>query len=229
MAYRDAADVEIAAKLLEHTGTVHRWAARMVRDRAPERLDPRALDLGLPEDSRGYADWLGAGAALLLDALDGTDPDAPMWAWGADQHARFWARRMLHETTIHRVDVQLALGVEPTVEAATAADGIDELLENLPTAGYFRPRVAELRGAGESIALRSTDRDEHWLVTLGPEGFTWERGGVDSDVGPVTVAVSATTESLLLLLYTRRPPGDERVRVTGSEPVLAHWLECSVL
>jgi hypothetical protein len=26
-----------------------------------------------------------------------------MWAWGPDKHARFWSRRMLHETAVHRV------------------------------------------------------------------------------------------------------------------------------
>jgi len=208
------------AQLVQHTGTIHRWAAQMVRERAPERLDRREMDLGIPEDPSGLADWLAAGAPLLRSALAATDPDTPMWAWGADQHARFWSRRMLHETAVHRVDAQLAAGAEPTVDGAVAADGIDELLENLPCAAYFRPRVAELRGAGETIALRSTDRDERWRIRLGPEGFACERGP-----GDATVEVAARTEDLLLVMYTRRSRTDPRLAISGDERVFADWLE----
>jgi uncharacterized protein (TIGR03083 family) len=212
------------AQLVRHTGTVHRWATRMVRDRVSERLDPRTLDLGLPVDPVGYADWLAAGAEPLVTTFATADPDAPMWAWGADQHVRFWPRRMLHETTVHRADVEIASASRIDVEHETAADGIEELLENLPTAEYFRPRVAELRGAGESIVLRSTDGDESWLIRLLPDEFRWERGGTDA-----TVSVAAGIADLMLLLYARRPLDDDRFAVVGDDRVLARWLECSAL
>jgi len=213
--------------LVEHTGRVHRWAARMVRDTAAERLDPRSFDLGLPADdsnARAYGDWLAAGGDELRDAFASTDPDAPMWAWGADQHARFWSRRMLHETAVHRVDAELARGIEPAVDGAIAADGIDELLENLPTAAYFRPRVAELRGAGETIALRSTDRDDRWLIRLGTDGFACERAA-----GDATVSITGSTEDLLLMMYARRARTDPRLSVEGDAQLLARWLERSEL
>lgn len=212
------------ADLVRHTGTVHRWAARMVRDLAPERLDPRSLDFGLPDDPVGYADWLASGAEELVTTFGAADPDAAMWAWGADQHVRFWPRRMVHETTVHRADAELASGSQPQIVSATAADGIDELLENLPTAAYFRPRVEELRGTGESIALRSTETSDRWLIRLLPDEFRWERGGADATVG-----VAAGTWDLLLLLYARRPMSDDRFEVAGDVSVLARWLECSAL
>lgn len=215
------------AELVEHTGRVHRWAARMVRDRVPERLDPRSFDLGLPSDptdAHAYGDWLAAGAGLLGDAFAATDPDAEMWAWGADRHARFWSRRMLHETAVHRVDADLARGIEPIVDGAVAADGIDELLDNLPTARYFRPRVAELRGDGESISLRSTDRDEAWHIGLLADGFEWH-----PVVGGATVTVSAPTAMLYLVLFGRRPAADPAVAIAGDGALLARWLECSAL
>lgn len=215
------------AELVEHTGRIHRWAASMVRDRAPERLDARALDLGLPgdrTDADAYGDWLARGAELLTDAFAATDPDTEMWAWGADRHARFWSRRMLHETGVHRVDVDLARGIEPTVEGALAADGIDELLDNIPTARYFRPRVAELRGDGESIALRSTDRDEGWHIRLHADGFEWRPVVADA-----TVTVGAPTSMLYLVLFGRRSPSDPRVDITGDCALLDHWLEASEL
>lgn len=215
------------AELVEHTGRVHRWAARMVRDRAPERLDPRSFDLELPDDrtdSTAYGDWLARGAELLAAAFAVTDPDTEMWAWGADHHARFWSRRMLHETAVHRVDADLARGIEPAVDGALAADGIGELLDNIPTARYFRPRVAELRGAGESIGLQSTDRDEAWHIRLEPDGFVWEPVATGA-----TVTVSAPTSTLYLVLFGRRPATDPRVDVAGDGALLEHWLEASAL
>jgi uncharacterized protein (TIGR03083 family) len=212
------------SQLVRHTGTVHRWAAQMVRDRASERLDPRTVDLALPDDPRSYPDWLAAGLEPLVAAFAAADPDEAMWAWGADQHVRFWPRRMLHETVVHRVDAELAISVSAVLDAATAADGIDELLENLPCAAPFRPRVAELRGAGESIALRSTDGDDRWLIRLAPDGFRWERS-----TGDATITVTATTDSLLLLLYGRRALGDVRLDITGDTRVLTRWLESSAL
>ena len=212
------------AQLVTHTGAIHRWAAQMVRDLAPERLDRSALELGLPADPRGYADWLARGAEPLLAAFAAADPDAPMWAWGADQHVRFWFRRMLHETVVHRVDAELAAGREPRVDDATAADGIDELLENLPSAASSRPRIAELRGSGEAIALRGGG-DDRWLVRLVADGFTWERGGSPD----ATVTVTARTEDLLLLVYARRELAPVRFAVSGDGRVLDHWLERSAL
>jgi uncharacterized protein (TIGR03083 family) len=216
------------AALVKHTGTVHRWSTQMVRDLATERLDTRTLDLGLPDDPLGYADWLAAGAAPLAAVFGAADPDAPMWAWGADQHARFWFRRMLHETTVHRVDAEIATGREPRIEKEVAADAVDELLDNLPSAGYFRPRVEELRGEGESIALRSTDSDDSWLIQLAHNGFRWERGRA-ADSGDATVGVAAPADALTLLLYARAAPHDGRYEIVGDEKVLARWLECSAL
>ena len=59
------------ADLVKHTGTVHRWAGRMLRDLASERVDPGTIDLGLPDDPIGYADWshgTPAAAPLRADA-----------------------------------------------------------------------------------------------------------------------------------------------------------------
>jgi hypothetical protein len=132
---------------------------------------------------------------------------------------------MVHETGVHRVDADLARGVEPEVDGALAADGIDELLDNIPTARYFRPRVAELRGAGESIALRSTDRDEAWQVRLEADGFAWDA----TRATDATVTVSAPTSMLYLVLFGRRPTTDSRVEIAGDDALLARWLEASAL
>ena len=212
------------AQLVKHTGGIHRWAERMVRERAPERLDPRQLDLGMPADKADYPDWLAAGAGPLVATLRSAAPDAPMWAWGADKHARFWSRRMLHETTVHRADAELALGREPTIDAAVAVDGIDEFLDNLPHAAYFAPNVTELRGNGESIHLHCTDTEAEWMVTLGREGFSWEHRHAKA-----AVAVRGAAADLLLLMYGRRRPDSDRFEQVGDQAVLARWLEKSAI
>jgi uncharacterized protein (TIGR03083 family) len=212
------------ANLIEHTGIVERWAAEMVRRGATERLDRRRLDVPVPDRPEELPGWLAAGASEVVAEFRSCDPDAPMWAWGADKHARFWPRRMLHETTVHRADAELALGREPGIDAATAIDGIDELLDNLPHASSFRPHVAELRGDGESLHLHCTDAEGEWTIDLEPDGFRWDHAHAKG-----TVAVRGPAADLLLLLYRRRSPDGPRCQVFGDDRVLAHWLDHSAL
>ena len=95
-------------------------------------------------------DWFRTGHAGLVSALETAAPDLACWTFlpGAASALAFWARRQVHETTVHRIDVQLAAaaagdwgsrrpgqpgpgGARPArdpVPAALAADGIDELL-----------------------------------------------------------------------------------------------------
>lgn len=212
------------ANLVEHTGIVERWAAEMVRRRSRERLDRRRLDVPVPGRADELPDWLAAGADEVVSVFRAADPATPMWAWGADKHARFWPRRMLHETAVHRADAELALGREPALAAEVAVDGVDELLDNLPHAEYFRPQVAELRGSGESLHLHCTDADGEWTIHLEPSGFRWDHGHLKA-----TTAVRASAHDLLLLLYRRRDPAAERYQVLGDDEVLARWLEHSAL
>ncbi|HEV8295642.1 MAG TPA: maleylpyruvate isomerase family mycothiol-dependent enzyme, partial [Acidimicrobiales bacterium] len=121
-------------RLLKHVGLIHRWAEQMVREGSDTAVDQRSLDLGLPDDREDYPEWLAAGAKQLVATLRAADPDRPMWAWGPDQHARFWSRRMVHEAVIHHADAQLAVHATPRVDPDLAVDGIDEFLEILPSA-----------------------------------------------------------------------------------------------
>lgn len=212
------------ADLVEHTGEVHRWATRLVEVEAQARIPSSEMGLVMPQAGSDYADWLAAGAGPLVAAFRHGDPDAPMWAWGADQHVRFWPRRMLHETTVHRVDAELALGLAPSIDAGVAADGIDEFLDNLPRAASFAPEVAELRGHGESLRFHAVDEGVQWRVVLAPDGFTWDHGA-----GDALVAVTGAAADLLLLAYGRYRPDDSRFSVAGDEAVLAHWLAHSAI
>jgi uncharacterized protein (TIGR03083 family) len=207
--------------LTVHLGTVHRWAEHLVRARAPKRIPSSEMGLGAADPS---AAWLRAGGEALVATLRAVGPEVPMWAWGADQHARFWSRRQLHETLVHRADVELALGLEPVAEPAVVADAIDEFLVNLSGAAYFSPRVTSLRGDGKRLSLRAIDEDREWSVTLQPESF--EVGGPVSAPDATLVAPALT---LLLVLYRRRPIDAVGVLATGDRSLIEMWWANSAL
>lgn len=211
------------AELLRHTGTVHRWAATMVERSSQQRLARDDMDWSQPDDPAALPAWLDEGADFVEKRFRAADPDTAMWAWGWPKTAGFWPRRMLHETSVHRADAELALGRSPTVPPDVAADGIDELLDNLPHAAYFRPNVAELKGDGETIALVATDLGEAWRIELHRDGFAWRQVGRAGDGADVTLRLSAS--DLLLVLYRRRGRGD----VDGDAALLDRWLAHSAL
>ncbi|MDH6128901.1 maleylpyruvate isomerase family mycothiol-dependent enzyme [Kitasatospora sp. GP82] len=211
------------ADLVRHTGTVHRWFTNLLRQRVQERPLSREVDLRLPEQHDGYVDWLAAGAAEAADVFATIDPDSPMWAWGADQHARFWIRRMLFETLVHRIDAELALGVRPAIDRALAVDGVDEFLVNLPFAASFAPKTAQLRGADRAIRFSCTDGDGDWLVRLRPDGFGIEVDRTGPKATTPDATVRGTAADLLLLVYGRLDHAAGGFELLGDKELLAHW------
>lgn len=207
------------ADLVRHTGSVQRWFAALLRKRVQERPLSREVELRLPEDEDGYADWLADSAAEAASAFESVAPDAPMWAWGADQHARFWVRRMLFETLVHRADAELALGLAPVIDPGLATDGIDEFLVNLPFAAPFAPGVAELRGTGETLRFRCTDTGGDWTVRLRPDGF-----GLEASAAGADATVRGSAADLLLLAYGRLRLDAPAFEVEGDEDLLARWV-----
>ncbi len=204
--------------LVRHVGNVHRWAELIVRTRARERIPSNQCVWEQPDDASALAQWLQDGAAPLIATLHAADPDAPVWSWGADQHVRFWARRQLHETTIHRVDAEWALGRASAIDTDVAVDGVSEFFENAPCAAYFAPNVSLWKGRGETIAFDATDADAQWLITLEPNGFRWEATRAPSP----TARVSGTAADLNLLVWNRYRVADVRFRVEG-DARLADW------
>jgi hypothetical protein len=130
---------------------------------------------------------------------------------------------MLHETTVHRLDAEFALGREPRAGAAVAVDGVDEFLGNLAAAGRFATALGELDDEG-TLHLHATDLPGdgagEWMVTLTPERFTWAHGHGKGDA-----AVRGTASDLLLLVYGRVPPVDGRYQVFGDQALLGRWLD----
>jgi uncharacterized protein (TIGR03083 family) len=217
------------AQLLEHTGRTHRWIARIVGERHLTRLDPRTVELGLPAEWADRPGWFTRGGDLLVETLSAVDPETPMYSWAGDPHARFWVRRALAETTIHRVDAEAANGVTGSIDLPVAADLIDEFLEVLPYAKPFRPKVRDLHGDGETIHLHATDPTVleppgEWLITLEPHGFRWSHAHIRG-----AAAVRGTAQDLALFLYGRKKVDEPGLESIGDESLLAHWSAKAVL
>lgn len=198
-------------------GEMFQWVEGLVHHGQSTRPDFRDVRLHFPEEGESYAAWLADAGRSLMDELRVHDPAKPIWTWGAEQTLRFWARRALHDTGIHRADVEIAVGWKPQFEPDVAADGIEEFLEILSYAGNYSPRIAGIRGRGERIRLQAPDAS--WTITLGPQGYTWAR-----DVpGDAEVTAAGTVEDLLLLIWGRNKPDSPKLEVTGAREVLAYW------
>jgi uncharacterized protein (TIGR03083 family) len=209
------------ADLAAHTGNVHRWATAIVAARADANQPFPAVESPW-SSADGWATWLESGALPLLETLRSAGPSTPVWTWGPGRTSGWWARRMLHETAVHRADAQLALGIEPVIDPATAADGIDEFLDNLPTARRAARNLGSLP-AGASVHLHATDSDGEWVIRFGGDGpgtVSWTRGHEKA-----TAAVRGPVAGLLLFTYGRLPAADPRLAVFGDESLLELWQE----
>ena len=215
------------ADLVHHVGAVHRWAAGLVRTDARRYRPVRDTDDWPARPTRARAArWLLDGRDPLVDVLAESDPDHPMWAWGADHHVRFWSRRMTHETAVHRADAELALGLVPAFAPDVAGDGVSEFLENLWSARAWRRDMGGLRGEGETVRLDASDTGERWWTVRTPTGFTWGfHAGGRAPRGDVTV--SAAVADLYLLVWKRLRPPSPEVTIRGDRSVLDHWFRYS--
>ncbi len=146
-------------------------------------------------------------AAEVVGLLAAMGDGVPLWSWyQRDKSSGFWARRLTHEAVIHRVDAQLAAGLEPTCPAELAADGVGELLE------VFLGRPGRPLSDGRPpavIHLHGTDQDCDWSVTLGGEEVGVQRG----HQGVPAALLAGPAAALYLWGWGRR--GRDGVLVTG--------------
>ncbi|MFB8392955.1 MULTISPECIES: maleylpyruvate isomerase family mycothiol-dependent enzyme [Streptomyces] len=203
--------------LLRHTGSVHRWAAAYV---AEGRLEPT----GFPEapelvDGELLA-WFREGHADLVRTLTEAPADMQCWTFlptAPPSPTAFWARRQAHETTVHRMDAESALGVVLSPVAPDfAEDGVDELL----TGFHARPRSRVRTPEPRTMRIRAADTAAVWTVHLSPAPARTVLG----DTGdPVDCEVTGEAAWLYAALWNRLPlagPG-----VTGDLSLAALWAD----
>ena len=219
------------AQLTAHVGFSHRWAAVIVERRATTPVpNDQADDLQVPEGAEERSRWLLAGARRLGDAVREAGPQTGLWTWADERTAGFWLRRMTHDTLVHRLDAELAVGRDVTLAPDLAADSVSDLLDmfsTLPRIDDF-PALAELRGSGQTLHFHAIDPGlgvaGEWLARRTPSGVEWEHGHGWGDA-----ALRGRALDLLLVLSRRAPLDGSGVQALGDPQLLAHWLEHSRL
>ena len=110
-------------------------------------------------------------SATLQEALAGVDPAAKAWTWSEDHTVGFIVRRQALEALVHRLDAEQTIGQVTPMDAALAADGVDEVLDvmfgRVPEWGEFSPLPHYLR-----VDCRDT------------EGSVWVQLGRFSGIDP---------------------------------------------
>jgi uncharacterized protein (TIGR03083 family) len=194
-----------------HVGSLYRMVLSWVR--AGDR--PSAWQRE-PDNGQTVQEYYLSGLRALLDHLAVHDPeeDCPTW-WPDHQRYGFWYRRLAHETTVHRVDIQEAAGITPDVIAEDAAvDGVDEILRL-----WFHHRLTVLGVAGTRngrVLVRTGGFA--WIARATPTGTSAWRAGEHEPEPDGTV--TGDPVDVFLWLWGRKPP-HRFVEREGSDDAIA--------
>lgn len=196
--------------LLGHLASVYRRTTHVLAHRLTER--PAGSDwYAVPPPGEAVYDWFDTSLTDVVTHLARVDPTTPSWTFSGDHRtAGFWPRRLAHETTVHRTDVESAHGPPTPVPAAVAVDGIDEAFDVMIAPGLS----GRFCGDDGSVHLHATDVPGEWLVGLGPEGVVVERSH-----GKGTAAVRGPASDLFLWLWGR--VGTDQLETFGDRALLA--------
>lgn len=154
-------------------------------------------------------------AELLAEFGTRPPEDAcPTW-WPEEHTVRFWIRRVLHATTVHRVDVQGAAGVDRTgIDVDVALDGIDEALRLW--LGYRLHAVGITSTRPCSVGVSTEDAE--WLVYADPNRTVVQRTGADDSVS-ADALISGDPVLIYLWLWGRLP--DREITTAGDQDAIA--------
>jgi uncharacterized protein (TIGR03083 family) len=212
-------------QLVRHVGGAHREATVVARTgEAPpdDEFHEPTHWYAEPADCTDAAvaeltSWLVDGAHDLADALRTAGPDVPISMPVDNPTTRFTARRMAHETVVHRADAALALGAPFELCPEVATDGIDEWMElgALPFHFEVHPWMRELLGPGRTLKYAAPEQS--WIVDLTGDKIRWRHGDE-----PTAVTVRGPLTSLLLHLYKRSDTGTQ---VDGDHALLDYYRE----
>jgi uncharacterized protein (TIGR03083 family) len=188
----------------------------MITSGSTERLPFAEFEQDIPTEATALSDWVAAGVDGLISALVAAPAHQQVWTLGGTTRPTvFWARRMLHEATVHRADAALAVGAPTSIDPAVAQDGVEELLTILP----YAPRLAgfgAVRGEGQAIELVATDVDARWRIEIGAASFDWR---ATREAADAEVTATAPIAGLYLFLWGR----PSVPQISGDASLLARW------
>jgi uncharacterized protein (TIGR03083 family) len=207
-------------ELVRHLSSVHLWAAAHVanratewRDHGPTELEEYWPDLAVfwPDDSK-LIDWYLETNRNLVDELSSAPADLDCLSFlPAPSPLAMWARRQAHETAIHRFDAESPNRASTDYDRVFASDGIDELLM------LFAPAFAVPMPEAKTMVAQTTDTDDTWHVTMGPEVISVVRGD-----GAADVTLTGSAADLYLAVWNRGTPV---ISLSGDPGLIATWRE----
>ncbi|RRO13095.1 maleylpyruvate isomerase family mycothiol-dependent enzyme [Saccharopolyspora rhizosphaerae] len=171
--------------------------ARLSLQVEPGGFRPEAPEA--PADFDAALSWWDELRSGLLTELSTMDPDRPVWAIFDGGTPTTWARRVAHETAIHRLDAELALGQggDLVFDPELAADGIDELLVTLLPLGDWSSH----QHSG-TVLYHAADAGRAWLVTYRPGGAPVIGGPADAGL-ETDGTVAGTADALYRRVWGR--------------------------
>ncbi|MEF3112612.1 maleylpyruvate isomerase family mycothiol-dependent enzyme [Streptomyces chrestomyceticus] len=211
-------------QLIRHVNGAHRWVETIVGTRSTEPVSDELVNETpklAGEDPAELGALLAEGAARLSDTLRAAGPDVPVWTVAPGGTPVFWARRMTHETALHRADATLAAGREYVLDADVARDALDEWMgfHAVEEIAEEQPGAPVLLGPGRTLHFHATDTEAEWFVDLTGEAPVWRPTHEKA-----AVAVRGTVTDLVLFLYGR-PAVAGGVETIGDRELLEVWLE----
>jgi uncharacterized protein (TIGR03083 family) len=197
---------------VRHVGSVYRMVLTWLR--AGERPTMWQRE---PEENQPAEEYLRSGLRAVLDQLAAHDPEEECATWWPEhQTYGFWYRRLAHEATVHRYDVQGAAGMEPDpVPEDIAVDGVDEILSL-----WFTHRLTVLGVSGTRkgrVRVRTGGRE--WIARCTPGGTSAWR--VDAGEEAVDATVSGPPKDVYLWLWGLIAPHSKAVDRSGSDDAVA--------
>jgi uncharacterized protein (TIGR03083 family) len=162
------------------------------------------------EDFMEFMSW---GFAAITKALDINRPERPTWSWHYSDHSvDFWFRRMAHETVIHRIDAEQAVGTVSKIDEALALDGVDEVLDFLPLMGSW-PEVPNVDFGIVSIVASTKNGSKVWDLHFTDQAATVS--ATDKPNSAARLVISGDAEAMDLYLWGRIDSSDPRISITG--------------
>ena len=194
-----------------HVGSSYRMTLSWLRDgRRPVAWQQN------PTEGQELADFVRSGVEPLLEELAAHNADDPCGTWWPEEaNCGFWARRLAHETTVHRMDVQAAarMPLDPVADDVVV-DGVDEVLSL-----WFTHRLAVLgvRGSRDGVvAVRVAGRV--WLARSGQAGSAAWRASAE-EAEPADADVTGVPVQVYRWLWGRI--SDREVEVNGDHDAIA--------
>lgn len=172
------------------------------------RPDPWPPDFS----ARETLQWYDETRAAVVDALEAAGTGLQTWTFSPrDTTSGFWHRRMVHETVVHRIDVEQAHDAVSPIDPEVALDGIDEVL--YPTlGGPWWEEGDTAHPVDASVRLVAAGRS--WTVHADATSVDVRQGAE----GDAAAEIAGDPDRLYLWLWGRA--GDDSVRSTGDPEVV---------